>query len=413
MTKQKLPAVAIFDNYWATTLAFVRSLGEQGVPLHVYGKGAGRWSRYCTARRSCPPIDDAQQFLPWLRERVRCGEITRVAPTTDLIAFYVSMIREEFSTEVQRSIAPLNEIENCLIKTRFSQLCAVSGQSALETVAPDDVDGAVSMAGSLGYPLLLKPKSHLVVGFIQRGRLVKNAQQLRGRFRQYSVVAGQEELAQSYPELRRPMLQRYIPPTRGRVFSISGVKDADGGVLTACLSYKLVQWPAHVGVSMVQMACEDQKILDAGLQVVDQLLSRGIFELELLVDGEHMYAIDLNPRAFGFMELDLARGANLPWLWFRTTLERVLPLAQQPSGASMAADLRFLPFLGGFSLRRAKPRASISMLGRWSDPLPKIIAHLYLLRHPRSVVRSQLAATRALRKASPFALSAQPEGVSL
>ena len=25
-------AVAIFDNYWATSLAFARSLGEKGVP---------------------------------------------------------------------------------------------------------------------------------------------------------------------------------------------------------------------------------------------------------------------------------------------------------------------------------------------------------------------------------------------
>ncbi len=73
----------------------------------------------------------------------------------------------------------------------------------------------------------------------------------------------------------------------------------------------------------------------------------------------------------------------------------------------MAADLRFLPFLSGLSLRRAKPRASISMLGRWSDPLPKIICHLYLLRHPRSVVRSQLAATRALREATEYAVLVQ------
>ncbi len=201
---------------------------------------------------------------------------------------------------MQRSIAPLREIENCLIKTRFSKLSGVPGQPALETLAPDNLEDALSMASVLGYPVLLKPKSHLIVGFIQRGRLLKSAAQLKGRFRQYAVVKGQEALAANYAELRWPMLQRYIPPTRARVYSISGVKDAEGGILTACLSYKLVQWPAHVGVSMVQMACEDRRILQAGLQVVDQILSRGIFELELLADGEHLYAIDLNPRAFRF-----------------------------------------------------------------------------------------------------------------
>jgi len=211
-------------------------------------------------------------------------------------------------------------------------------------------------------------------------------------------------LAEKYPELRWPMLQRYIPPSLGRVYSISGVKDADGGVVTACLSYKLVQWPAHIGVSMVQMACEDPRILDAGLLLVNRVLSRGIFELELLAEGEKLYAIDLNPRAFGFIELDMARGANLPWLWFRTTLERLSPIsAQQPCGSVVAADSRFMPFFGGPALRRGKSIASIAMLGRWSDPLPKIVSHLHLLRHPRSVVRSQLAATRALRAADASA----------
>jgi hypothetical protein len=80
------PPVAVFDNYWATTLAFARSLGQQGVPLHFYGSGAGRWSRYCTRHFSCPPVEDFGRFLPWLSEKIRSGDITRIAPTTDLIA---------------------------------------------------------------------------------------------------------------------------------------------------------------------------------------------------------------------------------------------------------------------------------------------------------------------------------------
>jgi hypothetical protein len=47
----------------------------------------------------------------------------------------------------------------------------------------------------------------------------------------------------------------------------------------------------------------------------------GIFEIELLVDSEHLCAIDLNPRAFGFLALDIARGIDLPWLWLSTTIK--------------------------------------------------------------------------------------------
>jgi hypothetical protein len=67
LTAGKLPPVALFDNYWAPTLAFVSSLGKRGVPIHVYGAGASRWSRYRTRHDLCPPVEDADQFLPWLQ----------------------------------------------------------------------------------------------------------------------------------------------------------------------------------------------------------------------------------------------------------------------------------------------------------------------------------------------------------
>ena len=87
MTSAPPAPVTLFDNYWATTLAFARSLGEKAVPLHFYGNGAGRWSRYCTRHFPCPPIEVANEFEPWLLDRIRAGHIARIAPTTDLVAY--------------------------------------------------------------------------------------------------------------------------------------------------------------------------------------------------------------------------------------------------------------------------------------------------------------------------------------
>jgi hypothetical protein len=42
----------------------------------------------------------------------------------------------------------------------------------------------------------------------------------------------------------------------------------------------------------------------------------------------------------------------------------------------------------------SRSRRVVSMLGSWSDPLPMIISNGYLLRHPRSFLRSQLAPLR-------------------
>jgi D-aspartate ligase len=403
------PIVAIFDNYWATTLAFASSLGRNGVRLHVYGNGAARWSRYCARRSRCPPIENADEFQPWLLERVRSGDITRIAPTTDLLAFYISRIRQEFAPEVRRTIAPLAEIENCLIKTRFAALSAVAGHPMLESAAPDNVEAAAAAASNLRYPVMLKPKSHLAVGFTERGKLIRNESELRRHFRRYDVAPGQESIAAAYPELLWPLLQRYLPSARNRVYSVSGIKDADGGILTACVSYKREQWPPDVGISTVQVGCVDERILQSGLQIVNQVLSRGIFEIELLADGEVLYAIDLNPRGFGFIELDIARGFDLPWLWLRSTLGPLSPEPAPPPRVSIEARHRVMHIFkalsrfGGdpedlpFKERRdsGKRRFTVSMQGSWSDPLPMIISNLYLMRHPRSFLRSQFASSRA------------------
>jgi D-aspartate ligase len=403
-------AVAVFDNYWATTLAFARSLGRQGVPLHFYGSGAGRWSRYCTRHSRCPPVDSVDEFQPWLRERLRSGDITRVAPTTDMIAFHASALRNEFAPEVQRTIAPLVEIENCLIKTRFSAINGSTDSRLLPTFAPDSVDGAIAAAAALGYPVMMKPKSHLAVG-LDRGHLLMDERDLLRHYRQYRIAPGQECIAASYPELAWPLLQRYIASARNRVYSVTGIKDADNGVLTACVSYKRDQWPPDTGVSTLQISHDDGRILEFGLNIVDKTLSRGIFEVELLAEGDALYAIDLNPRAFGFLELDLARGSDLPWLWFRSTLEVQAPIPRRPpTEVPIEARhwlLRALKALAGAQAPpdaaeaersdRSKARVSVSMLGHRSDPLPMIISNLHLLRHPRSLMRAQFASSGVAR----------------
>jgi hypothetical protein len=163
-----------------------------------------------------------------------------------------------------------------------------------------------------------------------------------------------------------------------------------------------------VGVSTLQIACDDQRILQFGLDIVNQTLSRGIFEVEVLAEGESLHAIDLNPRAFGFLELDIARGADLPWLWFGSTLSDRMPLPQAVPGVHFQARHWVMHVMN--AVARAKiplgargsepggsstPRVSVSMLGHPSDPLPMIVSNLLLLRHPRSLMRAQFASSRA------------------
>jgi hypothetical protein len=206
-----------------------------------------------------------------------------------------------------------------------------------------------------------------------------------------------------------------VPSARRCVYSVTGVKDADRGILVATLTCKREQWPPNVGVSILQESCGDERILRQGVATVDRLVSRGIFELELIADGEELLAIDLNPRAFGFINLDIALGADLPWLWFESTLHAVSPIARRAPDTPV--ECRFvLPYyiarsvgwLRGGGPVGASPRTPgptrrwISMLGDRSDPLPMIASHLRLLRHPGGLVRPYLAKTTNGTGAEPL-----------
>ena len=397
--------VALFDNAYCSTLAFLLSLGRRGIPVDVYGPyriGVTRWSRYAASYRQCPPLDRVEIFLPWLREQIRSTAITRVAATTDLLAYYLSVLRDEFSPAVRATIPMLHEVEHCLIKSRFATVCASLGIATPEAAAPANVDAALEFAKRVGYPLVLKAKSHLAVGMAARGAIVRNAAQLRREFRPYTMVPGHETIAARYPELRLPLLQRFVPSATRRVYSVSGFKHAERGIITAALSYKGEQWPLHVGVSTYQVGCNDPHILRAGIDAADRLVGCGIFELELLADGDELLAIDLNPRGFGFMQLDIARGSDLPWLWFQSSLGQIpecaalseLPPVECrqpiPYYLSRAMGLLSGPNRGDRLRRLAQElrRPWISMTGPWSDPIPKLLAYISWLRHPGSLLRA-------------------------
>ena len=427
MTDPAAPDVALLDNYWAPTLSFALSLGRRGIPLHFYGRGAGRWSRYCRRRMSCPPIGDAERFVPWLEQRVRSGEISRLAPTSDLIAYYLALLRHLFPPEVQRTIAPLDEIEQCLIKTRFASACQRVGQAVPTALTPEDPEGALAAAEQLGYPLILKPKSHLAIGTDERGTVVRDRRALLAAFRSYPIVPGQEAIARRYPELLWPLLQRYIPSARRRVYSVSGIKDAQSGIVTAALSVKRWQWPPDTGISTSQVSYNNATILAAGVTAVDKLLSRGLFEVELLLDHSELLAIDLNPRAFGFIALDVALGNDLPWLWYQSTRQVLAPVA--PTASRPILEARFsIPHAVGRAILRLfgrrfpagprtrhgrAPRSVLSMLGHWSDPIPLLVSNARLLRHPGGLMRPFIAAAwqeKELQRHVPALSGAAPEG---
>lgn len=398
--------VGIFDADAPTAIAFVRSLGAAGVPFRVYSHR--RWpvcrlSRWCAEFERCPDPADAAKFQPWLENELRSGRIDLVAPTSDLIAYAVATTRDAFEPGLRARFEPAERVLDCLFKDRFDTACARLGFRTPWSACPKTVAEARELAPTYRYPAILKPKSHVGVG-IARGQVVGDADELRAAVCEYPLPEAEAAL---YPELALPMVQEYVPGALDNLYSVSGVLAGAGEVVAAAATRKIAQWPPTLGIGIEFHPVDDPKLVAAGSALAAGVLERGIFEVELIRDlrtGEWV-AIDLNPRAHGFIRLDVERGNDLPLLWYR--IARGDRVSAQPPPRQDVAWRHGVPY----AVRRAvRGRTAgepvpagrvVDIVHDARDPLPTLPFLASMLRHPGGLVRPFLKASDARAPAEP------------
>jgi predicted ATP-grasp superfamily ATP-dependent carboligase len=390
------PSVAIFDADAPTALAFTRSLGRAGIPLRVYSHHrwpVARLSRHCRDFARCPDPEDAARFLPWLEKELRSGRIELVAPTSDLIAFYVAELHEAFSPALRDRLAAPSAVLDALFKDRFDAVCAAQGFRTPWAAHPRSVVEAQERAETYRYPAILKPKSHVGVG-LQRGEVVRDASELRRAYRCYEIPKAQAAACARYPELRLPMIQEYVPGTLRNLYSVSGVLGEDGEVVAVSASRKVLQWPPTLGIGIEFHGSADAELLSCGSELARRIAGRGIFEVEFIRDARtgELVAIDLNPRAHGFISFDIARNNDLPLLWYRIATggqvqrprlvrdDLVWTHAVPCQARRLAHRLKGLPI-------EPLPRASVDIVNDVRDPLPSRPFLAVMLRHPGGLLR--------------------------
>ncbi len=228
-------------------------------------------------------------------------------------------------------------------------------------------------------------------------------QRLAEAFVRYPLSAGHDAVLAHDRDLALPLVQRYHELGSVEIVSVTGCLDEDGAVLALNHCRKLSQLPRRLGVGTMFEPIGEQPFSAAAVDAVRRIVGRGLFELEVLVDkatGEY-WAIDLNPRGFGQMALDIALGHDLPRLWYRSvTGVPIEPTAAHnptprywheaiTSYVGLAVRVASGPRRGAI-LRHALQRAAtprVEAAFESKDPLPGILFALAHLRHPRALLR--------------------------
>jgi D-aspartate ligase len=406
--------VAVFDANSMPALAFVRSLAERGVRMTVYSShfaDMARWSRHARECRPCPETDDRDRFLPWLRDEIRAGVIGLVAPTSDLLAYYCAELREEFPDCARRMIPTVECIAVCLDKQKVHECCIAHGVGSLQVESPGSVDEAARAATRIGYPLFIKPRTHIGVGMADRGQVVANEQELRDQFRPYRLAPGYSEEPAAFPGLSLPLLQSFVQDADTLTLCASGFYDAEHGLRALMISERHMAWPPDTGVSVEQVTVANPRVERASLRLLAGLRASGIFNFEMLVRGDEYLVNDVNPRGFGFMSFNQALGHDVAWMWYQAATGVVPDVAVRlPVGRRWIIGLPFYwrllwALLLGPDRRRALRRwrqalgsSTSTGIFRLDDPLPALFNLVAVLRHPRSFVRHAVRKQLRLRQ---------------
>ena len=166
---------------------------------------------------------------------------------------------------------------------------------------------------------------------------------------------------------------------------------------------KVSQSPRRLGVGTMFEPVAAPPFADDAIAIVQSVLGTGIFELEVLVERATgtAYALDLNPRGFGQISLDIGRGNDLPLLWYndlagtalRSRMGRRRPatLWHDAIGSYIGFGVRFVrgPRRIGIA-RHAWGRLVAPTVGAmhdWRDPMPGLRFVADHLRHPRAFMR--------------------------
>jgi predicted ATP-grasp superfamily ATP-dependent carboligase len=156
--------------------------------------------------------------------------------------------------------------------------------------------------------MLLKSKA--------KGRLCREANELVAAYQAFRIEnTYRDEIVAHDPNIVWPMLQSYHPEAMTETYSLSGFIDESGDVFEVRAARKVFQRPRRLGVGL---CFRGQPVNPALRQKIFELCRRigyyGAFESEFVPiaeTGQHLL-IDFNPRFYGQMGFEVARGMPLP-----------------------------------------------------------------------------------------------------
>jgi predicted ATP-grasp superfamily ATP-dependent carboligase len=410
-TPQALTAL-VLDAQECHALAATRSLGRRGVRVTVASHKPDAMalaSRYATDRLITPsPADAPVAYMRWLLA-------TLDARHYDATLFFgetsANVILPHRAAVQARTGFPIPDLETFMVADRKDQVMRLAhriGVRAPRTYELQSANDADTLAEQCEFPAIVKG----VWGSC--GHQVAVA----GRREDLRPTVDRIAALRQDPSLPLPVVQDFIP---GRGYGLSALC-RQGEPLAVFMHRRLEEHDVARGTGLAHAAAgaesvDEPELREAGLALLRALRWDGVAMVEFRRsdrDG-HFYLMEINPRFVGSLDLAIAAGVDLPWLYVQ--LAAGLPvdapvtyraglkyrwLVSKNITQAFEAPGRFA--LAALSTLRHDTRSDIS----WSDPRP----HALHLRAAAWWVREHLRGAPPHPAPAAPAVATAPAGVA-
>jgi predicted ATP-grasp superfamily ATP-dependent carboligase len=301
------------------TLAAARCYGRANIPVTLAASKRltqTRWSRFVDQTVQAPDPSDTEAFEAWLLEFGKHQPGMFLYPTSDDMAWLLASRQEQLREYYRMLQPPLSTIVSLLDKRRLYAACGEVGIDIPETLFPDSPSAFAALRGQVHLPTLIKPRTQMLLDSKLKGRVVRSAQELEPEYHRFRLENVYREAILAFdPSISWPMLQRYHPEATVDTYSLSGFIDRTGEVFVVRAARKVFQRPRRLGVGLCFVSDVEHVALSRKVyELCRQVGYFGAFETEFVHVGERYLLIDFNPRFYGQMAFEVARGMPLPLL---------------------------------------------------------------------------------------------------
>lgn len=322
----KTLAILVPEAHALGMLAAIRSLGRAGYAVHAaspQARAIGFASRFCTTRTVCPPFDDPA-YADWLRGYAAAHGIGAIVPG----GAFLLAIEPEF--EEFRHLLPIAQdrrtVYRALSKVEVFEAFQ-EAPSALRLLDHHPPTRVIDRAGPplspddaarLGETVYLKADARH--GAAGRDDL------LLGPLRPAETVEAVRHTLCGY---RKVLLQGGVA---GRQAGVTLLLNAQGEALAANCFIDVHLEPTRRGTMSLRRTCTNDRLMDDALRRLRTLGWQGAAMLEYRVrdsDGGFDF-IELNPRYWQSLHLDLLAGVDFPRLQMAWLEGRPLPPPPTP-----------------------------------------------------------------------------------